>query len=103
MNNEVLKALLSEAKDQDMFLSSSKHFEDFLETVVWKDMKSVLMGYLTELYHQLENVVDLDELKTIQGHVAATKLMLSLPEDILKEIEIQDEMDKMTEEGDENG
>jgi len=103
MNNEVLKALLNEAKDQDSFLSSSKHFKDFLDTVVWRDMKSVLLGYLTELYHQLENVVDLDELKTIQGHVAATKLMISLPEDILKEMEVQDEMDKIEKEGDENG
>jgi hypothetical protein len=94
MKKEFLEKLLNPTMKDTPFESSRRQIEDFLREPVWRDMKTVLTAYLVELYNQFEQADAIESFKTIQGSIAVLKTVLTLPEDILLELDTQEEIEK---------
>jgi len=86
----------------DLYRSSPAHFTEFLDSVVWADMKVVLEGMAFALQIQLENADDINTVKNLQGALRMVRFMQSLPDEILDEMHTQEEIDKLQEEENEN-
>jgi len=98
MKKEIIEKLLRPTFKDTPFESSKKQIENFLRESVWRDLKTVLTAYLVELYNQFEQADTIESFKTIQGSIAVLKTVLSLPEDILLELDTQEEIDKQIKE-----
>lgn len=75
-----------QAKDKDFkFKSTPKMMEDFLQTVMWEDIKSLLTQNLMGLRSELEVTDDID---FVRGQIFNLRFALGVPEMILEDLKV---------------
>jgi len=82
--NTVEREEFKYSQDKDFkFKSTPKMMEDFLQTVMWEDMKSLLTQNLIGLRSELEVTEDID---FVRGQIFNIRFALGVPEMILEDL-----------------
>lgn len=75
------------------FASSKQMMKDFIDSVMWKDMQSMIKAKLRGLRDDLETTGEHNDIIHIQGEIYSMRTMLALPELVLKYIENEETED----------
>lgn len=89
-------AELLEASDVRELRCSIDQLVNFIDGVVWADMKDIINMHIGEAQNAMEIVQELDKLRELQGMIKAYRMVVDLPERMhtLKEVEDEEREEK---------
>jgi len=65
------------------FKSTAASVQNFIESYIWRDMKSLLLDMLEEIRSELETTDDSKTIYRLQGEAAEIRKFMALPEALL--------------------
>lgn len=74
-----------------MFHATSKEYEQFIDSVVAKDIEAWLLLHIVERRTDLETITDHDTATLMQGMIAAYRNLLNLPQTLLEEQKMKEQ------------